>query len=161
MIRKAAISVWLSLIVIVGALAQKPSMITGAKVYTTPEDYSIRTVALNHYFGQQKPNRALMLGHTMVFSGDTYNSPQFKQMLANVPDGTKVNFDSRNKSQAVIEREKIKTSFEITLLSAEDEGRLFGGCEEKNTPDVRVPTWAKCRAQSSLDLCGDLLLRQL
>lgn len=94
MIRMASTSVWLCLIAVATALAQRTSTITEAEVCTA-EDYLISTVALNDFFAQQKPDRVLLRDHTARFKATVALF-----LPTDVLDEAKVNFNSRNKSQA-------------------------------------------------------------
>lgn len=100
---------------------------------STEEDYAILAAALNHRFEKAKPDRVLLRDRTAIrFEAAGFEGQTVIRDLANVSKEMEVNFDSRNTAQAKIEDRKIGTSFEVVLLTAEDEKKAVqsgGGCD--------------------------------
>jgi hypothetical protein len=113
------ISGWLVVLVIANALAQGPSAPKQAAV-CTEEDYAILAVALNHWL-EKKPHRVMLRDHTWVGmdDGQVRHVEDLGPRGPDVPREAKLDFDSRNRTPAKIEADKIKIPFEVSLLSEE------------------------------------------
>ncbi len=114
------ISGWLVVLVIANALAQAPSAPKQAAV-CTEEDYAILAVALNHWL-EKKPHRVLLRDHTWagMDDGQVQRMEDLGPLGPDVPREAKRDFDSRNRTPAKIEADKIKIPFEVRLLSEEE-----------------------------------------
>ena len=111
---------WLLVITSAATLFAQSSATPKEAEVCTGEDYAIFAAALNDRFVKQKPDKVVLRDHTS--EGRSFlDSPMAEAPLGpDVPQEAKDDFDSRNRSHAKIEAEKIKAAFEVVLLSAEE-----------------------------------------
>lgn len=131
MTRIARVSWVLFLIVATNGAAQKSPAPTKTEV-CTPEDYAIYAAALNYFFARLKPERVMLRDRTATRLGSP--DPLDRMAFRDVPEEATVDFDSRNKTQAKIEKGQIKTPLEINLLGRTEEQTLIsngGGCDQQ------------------------------
>ena len=122
---------WLVLVAVASSLAQPPAPPKETEP-CTERDYAIYAVALNDLYGKQKPERVVLIDQTSIgFQPGMAAMTQFggkaQTLLKEVLKEAKDDFDSRNKSSAKIEREKIKAAFEIVSLSTEEARQRWMG----------------------------------
>ena len=103
-------------------LAQTPAATAPTSLETcTTEDYAIYAAALNELFGKQGQKLVLVnqtsTGIPPGLAAWTRFGFRAQGFLKELPKEAKDDFDARNKTHAMIERDKIKTSFEITLVA--------------------------------------------
>jgi len=124
---------WLGVValVITATLAQN-SVPPQATETCTDDDYAISAAALSNLFEKQTPDKILLLQQTSIgfppgMAAMTQFGAKAQALLKDVSKDTKDAFDSRNQSRAQIEADKIKTLFEVILLSDEDAKKLVEG----------------------------------
>ncbi len=116
------ISGWLVvpvILVIANAFAQAPSAPKQAPV-CTGEDYAIFAVALNYWLDEEKPERVLLRDHTSAGQASWAHGMSEDSLGPDVPQTAKRDFDSRNRTPAKIEADKIKIPFKVGLLSEKE-----------------------------------------
>jgi len=123
--------VWwaLFLIVAINTFAQKSPTPTQREVCTA-EDYVIYAAALDYFFAKRKPERVLLRDRTAVRP----DYPPDERYFWDVPEEATVNFHDRNKTQAKIEKDQIKSQVGISLLGGKEEQTLINngsGCDQK------------------------------
>jgi len=103
-------------------LAQTPAATAPTSLETcTTEDYAIYSAALDEVFGKQGQKLVLIdrtsTGIPPGVAAWTRFAGRAQPLLKQFPKEAKDDFDARNKTHAKIEPDKIKTSFEITLIA--------------------------------------------
>ena len=112
----------LLVLIIAATLAQTPAATAPTSLETcTTEDYAIYSAALNELFGKQGQKLVLIdrtsTGIPPGMAAWTRFGGRAQPLLKEFPKEAKDDFDARNKTHAKIEPDKIKTSFEITLMA--------------------------------------------
>ena len=99
---------------------------------STDDDYAISAAALADLFEKQKPDKILLLDQTSIgfppgMAAMTRFGAKAQALLKDVSKDAKDEFDSRNKTRAKIESDKIKGSFEVILLTDDEAKQLVEG----------------------------------
>jgi hypothetical protein len=98
----------------------------------TDEDYAISSVALTDVFGKGKPEKLVLIDQTSIgfppgMAAMTQFGGKAQPLLARVPKDAKDQFDTRNKGHQKIDGARLKTAFDITLVSPEDAEKMVAG----------------------------------
>jgi len=127
------ISSWMVLFVVASAMAQTPSATPPAPLETcTADDYAIYSAALNEIFGKQKAQKLVLIDQTSTgvppgLAATTRFMGKAQPLLKEFPKEARDDFDAKNKTHAKIEADKIKTSFEVTLVAPDEAAKLVQG----------------------------------
>lgn len=98
----------------------------------TDEDYAISAAALADVFGEGKPEKLVLIDQTSIgfppgMAAMTQFGGKAQPLLAQVPKDAKDKFDTRNKGHQKIDGARLKTPFQIVLVSSEDAEKMVAG----------------------------------
>lgn len=134
---------WLIILAAAIALAQTPDA-PGPAEACTSDDYAIYAAALTDLYGKQKIERVILIDQTSMgvppgMAAMTQFGGKAQPLLKEFSKEARDDFETRNKTHAKIEADKLKTSFEIVLLDAETARKSIEGKGDWKTFREKYP----------------------